>query len=70
MTEPNRTLTDDDVEAIVTSLKAQLVSDFYGEVGRGVWHWVKKAFFGLVLILAVYGMAREAGIALPQQVKP
>ena len=39
-----RTLTDADIAAIVEKLKQEIVKDFYGEVGRGVWMWVKKAF--------------------------
>ena len=70
MPDADRTLTDADVEAIVASLKSQLVSDFYGEVGRGVWYWCKKAFMGIVLLMAIYGMAKEVGLAvLPPQVR-
>ena len=59
--EPERNLTDDDVDAIVSELKRQLVRDFYGEVGRGVWGWVSKAFWALMLIAAVYGIASDKG---------
>ncbi len=59
MTHPARNLTDDDVAAIVAALKDELVRDFYGEVGRGVWTWVKRALFVLLLFLAVQGMAGE-----------
>jgi len=62
MTE-NRNLTDEDVKAIVAKLKTELIEDFYGEVGRGVWGWVKKVFWAMVLILAVYGMAQEKSLA-------
>ena len=62
-----RNLTDADVTAIVDELKKQLVSDFYGEVGRGVWYWCKKACIFVVLILALYGMAHETGVTLPTQ---
>lgn len=55
MTE-ERKLTDADVEAIVTELKAQLVEDFEREVGRGFWAWIKKALFLVLLLLAVQGM--------------
>lgn len=51
-----RTLTDADVEAIVDKLKSELVSDFYGEVGRGVWVWVRKGLWVLLLALALYGI--------------
>lgn len=52
----NRTLTDADIEAIVGKLKSELVNDFYGEVGRGVWGWLKRVFWAGLLALAVYGM--------------
>ena len=58
-----RNLTDADVAAIIKGLKAELVTDFYGEVGRGVWSWIKKAMFGLLLLVAVYGMANHKDIA-------
>lgn len=56
MTGP-RNLTDADVEAIVAKLKTELVEDFYGDLGRGVWAFVKKALIGLLLLLAIYGVA-------------
>lgn len=52
----DRNLTDKDVEAIVDSLKEKLVTDFYGEVGKGLWAWVKKALFVLLFILALQGI--------------
>lgn len=56
MSEP-RNLTDADVEAIVAKLRNELVVDFYGDLGRGVWAFVKKALIGLLLLLAIYGVA-------------
>lgn len=56
MSDP-RNLTDADVEAIVAKLKNELVEDFYGDLGRGVWAFVKKALIGLLLLLAIYGVA-------------
>lgn len=58
MTE-ERNLTDADVDAIVTELKTQLVEDFYGEIGKGVWALIKKAILPVLLLLAVYGMAQD-----------
>ena len=52
----DRNLTDADVTAIVSELKEQLVTDFYGEVGKGLWAWVKKALFVLLFILALQGI--------------
>ena len=41
----DRNLTDKDVEAIIDGLKDKLMTDFYGEVGKGFWSWIKKAVF-------------------------
>ena len=57
--EQDRNLTDADVEAIVMELKTQLVTDFYGEIGKGVWGLFKKALLPLLLILAVYGISQD-----------
>ncbi len=65
-----RTLTDADVAAIVEKLKGELVNDFYGEVGRDVWSWVKKAVIGLVLLLAIYGMASKGYSFIPFEQVP
>lgn len=56
-----RNLTDADVEAIVDRLKDELVADFYGEVGKGVWAWIKRIVIGLLFLLAVYGVAHGGG---------
>lgn len=67
---PGRNLTDEDVKAIVKQLKSELVTDFYGEVGRGVWAWVRKIIMWILLSLAIYGVANEAGIVQQHVVKP
>ena len=51
-----RLLTDADVEAIVTELKARIVADFQKEVGQGVLALVWKSLFWLLLALAVFGL--------------
>lgn len=53
----DRLLTDDDVKAIVSELKAQLVKDFQVEVGKGVLGWVKKALVLLLILAALYGVS-------------
>lgn len=55
--DANRLLTDEDVSAIVTELKAQLVKDFQVEVGKGVLGWVKKALVLLLILAALYGVS-------------
>ncbi len=54
-----RTLTDADIAAIVEKLKQEIVKDFYGEVGRGVWMWVKKAFFAMLILIAAYAVSQN-----------
>lgn len=58
----DRNLTDADVQAIATALKTQLVADFYGEIGRGVWATIKKSILPILLILAVYGMSQDKSL--------
>lgn len=54
--ERQRLLTDADVEAIVSELKARIVADFQQEVGRGLLGLVWKSLFWLLLALAVFGL--------------
>lgn len=53
-----RSLTDDDVKAIVAELKTQLVHDFQMEVGKGVLSWVKRAAILLLILAAIYGFSK------------
>lgn len=66
----DRLLTDDDVKAIVSELKAQLVKDFQIEVGKGVLGWVKKALILLVLLAALYGIAGTSWFYRAAPAKP
>lgn len=59
MNDPDRNLTEADVKAIVGELKAQLMTDFYGEVGKGVWGWAKKVILVLLFLLAIQGIAGD-----------
>lgn len=54
-----RTLSDADVTAIVDKLKEEIVKDFYDEVGRGVWMWIKKAFFAMLILIAAYAVSQN-----------
>ena len=64
-----RTLSDADVKAIVELLKSELVEDFYGEVGRGVWAWVKRAVVAVLLAAAIYGAALDRSGAVDLGIK-
>ncbi|API60541.1 hypothetical protein BSL82_15660 [Tardibacter chloracetimidivorans] len=53
-----RTLSDQDVQAIVFQLRQQLTDEFYNDLGRGLWAWIKKIAIGAILALAAYGAAK------------
>jgi len=39
----NRTLTDEDIEALVDALEKRAKIRFYGNIGKTVWDWAWKA---------------------------
>lgn len=51
----DRTLTDADVEAVADALEKRLVEKFYADLGRGVWGYVRRALFVMVLAAVAYG---------------
>lgn len=55
-----RTITDDDVEAIAAALESRLAKKFYYDLGKGVWGIVWKALVGVVLAIAAYGAVKGA----------
>jgi len=57
-----RTLSDEDVKAIVDGLEERLTDKFYRDVGKGVWAFVWKAIVGLILFVAAYGAVKGGGI--------
>jgi hypothetical protein len=54
----NRTLTDDDIAAIVKGLEHRLEDRFYKDVGRGVWAVVWKGLLMAMIGLAAYGATK------------
>lgn len=54
----SRTLTDDDVAAIVVALRKEIMQDFYRDLGQGVWGWAKRVIFTTILMVAAYGVAK------------
>lgn len=58
----SRLLSDADVAAIVTQLKAQLLSDFQVNVGKGVLDWIKKAVLVVMFALALKGIAGDRAV--------
>lgn len=58
MTEPRqsgRTLTDEDVEAILAGMEERFMSSLYKNIGKGVWAVIQKVFITFVLAIAAYG---------------
>ena len=55
MVNPQRTLTDQDVDAIAIALKAAIVEDFKLDVGNAVLAWAKKIALAILLALALHG---------------
>ena len=54
----HRTLTDADAEAVAKALYRTVVGDFYNNLGRGAWSWVKKGLIALAFCVAIYGAAQ------------
>lgn len=50
-----RSLTEADVDAIADALQERLKAEFYKDLGKGVWGWVKKGVIGLMIAAAYYG---------------
>ena len=55
MTERHRTLTDDDINAIVDACRERMVKDVYQAMGRGLFGAAWKMALTLALALAAYG---------------
>lgn len=54
----DRNLTEGDVDAIVAKLKSQLMNDFQMSVGKGLLGWLWTWFWRLLILAALYGLAR------------
>lgn len=61
MIERHRTLTDEDIAAIVEAARERIVSDVYKAMGRGLFGAVWKVLLTLALALAAYGGFTEHG---------
>lgn len=58
MNEKHRTLTDEDVTAIVAELQKSLKTAFYNDIGRGVFGFIKGLMWIGALALAAYGASK------------
>ena len=61
MTERHRTLTDEDIEAIVEAARERMVKEVYQAMGRGLFGAAWKMMLTLALALAAYGGFTERG---------
>lgn len=52
---PHRTLTNEDVAAIVTELRRQITQQFFNDLGKGLWGLFRASL--LAVILAVVGIS-------------
>lgn len=57
----DRTLSDADVKAVADQLYARIVGDFYRDLGKGVFGYVKKVVIVILLAIAAYGAAKYSG---------
>ena len=55
-----RSLTEDDVNAVVDELERRIVERFFSNVGKGVWQLVWRALVALMVMLAAYGAIKGA----------
>lgn len=56
-----RTLTDADVEAIVTKILQRWVESFYKDLGKGIWERAKQVLMLGIVALAAYGAMKGGG---------
>lgn len=54
-----RTLTQQDIEILATEIRKQMVSQFYSDLGHGVWGFVWKGLIVLGMGIAVYGAGKN-----------
>lgn len=53
---PQRTLTDEDIQALADELDRRLMERFYNNVGRGVWAMAMKWIIAGIAAVAAYGV--------------
>ena len=51
----NRNLTDEDVKALAKEVMLGLKSEFYSDLGKGVWGLAWKVILVVIVGLACYG---------------
>lgn len=56
--EEKRNLTDADVKAIVAEAQKVMAAQFYSDLGKGVWAWLKKGMVLALVGLAAYGYVK------------
>ena len=61
--DPTRTLSDSDVKAIVEELIKEMMSQFYADLGRGIWHAVRALVIAVLIVVATLGAKKEGFIS-------
>ena len=55
MNEMQRSLTDQDVIALVNEIEKRVRDHFYNDLGRGVWGMLRRALIIAAVAIAAYG---------------
>jgi hypothetical protein len=50
-----RNLTDADVQALVAEAQKVMVAQFYSDLGKGVWVWLKRGIVLAIIAVAALG---------------
>ncbi len=54
-----RSLTDEDIKTLAQEIRKQMVSQFYSDLGSGVWALAWKAIVIGAMAIAAYGAVKE-----------
>jgi hypothetical protein len=54
---PERNITNADARAIAIALRDEIKREFYSDLGKGVWGYIKKTLFIGLIAVSAYGAA-------------
>jgi hypothetical protein len=57
--QTNRTLTDEDIEAITVALEKKMTHKIYHDLGKGLFGMIWKGILIAVISIAAYGAAHQ-----------
>jgi hypothetical protein len=58
MADENRNLTDEDVKALASAIRNEMIHEFYQDLGHGFLGFVKKGLMYGLMMIAAYGAMR------------